>query len=92
MLLALTVPQVLTLLFLAVIAAWLAELLVGNAPTFGFIGAVVFSLLGVWLFITLPWLELSFEPRLEDIPVVRGLLGGIVVTSLFAYVQKKRRV
>ena len=91
-LLALTLPQILALLLLAVIAALIAELLVGNAPYFGFLGAIVTALLGVWLFVNLPWLEFSYEPRLEDIPAIRAVVGGVLVSGLLAFVRKKRSV
>ncbi len=92
MYLSLTLPQLLALLLLAVVAALIAELIVGNAPIFGFIGALVFSLVGVWLFVNIPWLEVAFEPRLEDLPVVRGILGGVLVSGLFAFVRKRRNI
>jgi uncharacterized membrane protein YeaQ/YmgE (transglycosylase-associated protein family) len=85
-----TIPQILAILFLAVVAALIAELIVGNAPYFGFIGAVVLALLGVWIFVSLPWLEITYEPRLEDIPVVRAVIGGVLVSGLFAFLRKKR--
>lgn len=90
--LPLTIPQLLALLFLAVIAAAIAELIVGNAPPLGFLGAIVLSVLGVCLFVNLPWFEVALEPRLEDMPVVRAILGGIVVSGLFAFVRKKRNI
>jgi uncharacterized membrane protein YeaQ/YmgE (transglycosylase-associated protein family) len=87
-----TIPQLLTLLLLAVIAAALAELIVGNAPMFGFVGAIVLSFLGVWIFVNLSWFQVPFEPRLEDLPVIRAVLGGVVVSGLFAFAQKKRSI
>lgn len=89
--LGLALPQLLALLFLAIIAAFIAELIVGNAPMLGFIGAIIFALLGAWLFILLPWFQFPLEPKLEDVPVIRAVIGGILTTSLFAFVRKKRR-
>ncbi len=86
--LLLTWPQVFVLLFLALIGAYLAELVIGNAPKFGFLGSVVLAVLGSWLFINLP-LDISVEPRLEDLPVVRAVLGGLLVVALFAYLKKQ---
>jgi uncharacterized membrane protein YeaQ/YmgE (transglycosylase-associated protein family) len=85
--LLLTWPQVFALLFLALIGAFLAELLVGNAPKFGVLGALVLAVLGSWLFINLP-LDISFEPHLEDLPVLRSILGSLLVVALFAFFRK----
>ncbi|MEI6045116.1 MAG: hypothetical protein WCS37_12260 [Chloroflexota bacterium] len=89
-LLPITLPLILALFFLAVVAACLAELIVGNPPFFGVIGAVLSAALGVWIFVSLPWFEISYEPRLEDLPVIRAVIGGVVVSGLFAFLRKKR--
>lgn len=83
-----SVPQIFALLFLATIAAFVAELLVRNAPPLGFVGGIVFGLVGVWFFANLPWLDLSIEPRLEDIPAVRAVLGGVIIVAIFAMFVK----
>ncbi len=88
--LTLTLPQILALLFLAVMAALLAELVIGNAPYFGFLGAFLTAFLGVLIFVKLPGPDLSFEPRMEDIPVVRAILGGALMAGIFALIRKKR--
>ncbi len=90
--LTLTIPQILAFLFLAVIAAFLGELVVGNAPFLGFLGALGAALLGVVLFVKLPLPEVTLEPRLEDIPVVRAILGGALIAALFAFIRKKRGI
>jgi hypothetical protein len=45
-----TWPQVFALLLLALVGAFLAERLVGNAPKYGFLGSLVLGVLGAWLF------------------------------------------
>jgi uncharacterized membrane protein YeaQ/YmgE (transglycosylase-associated protein family) len=87
----LTWPQVFTLLLLALAGAFLAELLVGNAPKFGFLGSVVLAVLGCWIFVNLP-LDISIEPRLEDMPVIRGILGAMLVVAVFAFFRKRSSV
>lgn len=86
--LAITWPQVFAIGLLAVIGAFLAELIVGNAPRFGLLGSLGLAVLGVWLFVNLP-LDVPLEPRLEDLPVVRGIVGGVVLVALFAFFKKQ---
>ncbi len=89
--LLLTWPQVFVLLLLALIGACLAELAVGNAPKFGFLGSLCLGILGSWLFINLPF-EVSIEPRLEDLPIIRAVLGGLLIVALFAFYRKRTSV
>jgi len=89
--LMLTWPQVFTLLLLALVGAFLAELLVGNAPKFGFLGSLVLAALGSWIFVNLP-LDITIEPRLEDMPVVRAILGAMLVVAVFAFFRKRNSV
>jgi uncharacterized membrane protein YeaQ/YmgE (transglycosylase-associated protein family) len=81
-------PQVFALLLLALVGAFLAERLVGNAPKYGFFGSLVLGTLGAWFFSNLP-LEIQIEPRLEDMPVVRSILGGLVLVAIFAFLRKQ---
>jgi uncharacterized membrane protein YeaQ/YmgE (transglycosylase-associated protein family) len=90
MIFPLTTPQLFALLVLAAIAAFLAELLIRNAPPLGFMGGLFLGLLGVWIFANITWLDVAIEPRLEDIPVVRALLGGILLVALFCYMRKRQ--
>jgi uncharacterized membrane protein YeaQ/YmgE (transglycosylase-associated protein family) len=83
-----TWPQVFALLLLALVGAFLAERLVGNAPKYGFLGSLALGVLGAWLFTNVP-LEIQLEPRLEDMPVVRAILGGLVLVAIFAFLRKQ---
>lgn len=85
-----TNPQIFALLFLATIAAFLAELLIRNSPPLGFIGGIILGLFGVWIFANLPGPNVAFEPRLEDIPTVRAVLGGVVVVAVFCYIRRRQ--
>ena len=87
--LVLTWPQIFALLLVAVIGAFLAEWWVGNSPRFGILGSVVIGIAGSWLFANLP-LDIAIEPRLEDMPVVRGVLGSLLLVATFAYFNKQR--
>jgi uncharacterized membrane protein YeaQ/YmgE (transglycosylase-associated protein family) len=73
---------------LALVGAFIAERVVGNAPKFGFMGSLVLGLLGAWLFIGLP-VNVEVEPRFEDIPLVRGLLGSFIIVTIFAFFRKQ---
>ncbi|MDB5081016.1 MAG: hypothetical protein JWP00_2940 [Chloroflexi bacterium] len=81
-------PQVFALILLALVGAFLAERVVGNAPKYGILGSLVLGILGAWFFSNLP-LEIQIEPRLEDMPVVRSVLGGLVLVAIFAYLRKQ---
>ncbi len=86
--LAITWPQFFAFMLLALVGAFLAELLVGNSPRFGFIGSVALAILGAWLFVNIP-VEISVEPRLEDWPVARAILGALVLVVVFAFFRKQ---
>lgn len=83
-----TWPQVFAFLLLVLIGAFLAERIIGNAPKYGFLGSLVLGILGAWFFANLP-LEIQIEPRLEDMPVVRSVLGGLVLVAIFAFLRKQ---
>ena len=86
--LAFTWPQFFVFFLLALTGAFVAERLVGNAPKFGFLGSVALAALGAWLFVNIP-VELSLEPRLEDLPVVRTILGALLIVAAFAFFRKQ---
>lgn len=83
-------PEIFALLFLATIAAFIGELIARNAPPFGFVGGIILGLLGVWIFANLPWPKLQFEPTLEQIPVIKAVIGGILIVTIFSYVRKRQ--
>ena len=83
-----TWPQTFALLILALVGAFLAEWLVGNTPKFGLLGSIALGVLGGWLFANLP-IDFPLEPHLEDMPVVRSILGALVLVAIFAYFRKQ---
>lgn len=83
-----TWPQVFAFLLLALVGAFIAERIVGNAPKYGFLGSLVLGILGAWFFANLP-VEIQIEPRLEDMPVVRSIIGGLVLVAIFAFLRKQ---
>ena len=85
-------PQIFALLFLATIAALIAELFVRNAPPFGFVGGLLLGVIGVFIFTLLPGPNISFEPRLEDIPAIRAVLGGFLIVAFFCFIRKRQSV
>ncbi|NWJ44948.1 MAG: hypothetical protein HXX08_03630 [Chloroflexi bacterium] len=85
-----TLPQFFALVFLAAIAAFLGELIAGAAPDFGFFGAIILAVFGVVILIELPLPQFDFEPTIEDIPIVRGVLGGIFLVAGFGFYRKRR--
>jgi uncharacterized membrane protein YeaQ/YmgE (transglycosylase-associated protein family) len=84
-----TLPQLFAILFLATLGALLAELIVRSAPAFGFLGAIVLAGLGVIIFTYIPFPEIALEPKLEDIPAVRAVLGAAIVCGLFCYLKRR---
>ncbi len=86
--LLLTWPQVCALLLLAIAGAFLAERIVGNTPRFGLLGSMALGVIGGWLFGNLPF-DFSLEPRLEDMPVIRTMLGALLLVAAFAYFRKQ---
>ena len=86
-----TLPQLFALLFLAAIAALLGELIAGAAPDFGFFGALILAFLGIIILVELPLPKFDFEPTFEDLPIVRGVLGGVFLVAGFGFYRKRRR-
>lgn len=84
-----TLPQLFALLFLATLGALLAELVVRSSPAFGFLGAIVLAGLGVVIFTYLPFPEIAIEPKLEEIPTVRAILGGMIVCGIFCFLKRR---
>lgn len=84
------IPEIFALLFLATVAALIGELIARNAPPFGFVGGIILGLLGVWIFANVPLPKLQFEPMLEQIPVIKAIIGGILIVALFSYIRKRQ--
>ena len=86
-----TLPQLLLLLAVACLAAWLSELLAQVAPPLGFVGAVLSAFIGAWLFAALPVAQVEAEPTFQDIPLIRSFVGALLVACIYGFYFKRQR-
>ncbi|MEA2573656.1 MAG: hypothetical protein QOH93_954 [Chloroflexia bacterium] len=80
-------PRIFVMLILAAVLGYLAHLLVGGRVPLGFVGAILFGLLGAWLAtdvirpsipITLPQ-----EPVFDNVTLITAGLGAFVLSLLW---------
>lgn len=74
-----------TLVYLAIaaIVGLIAEFVVGWRLPFGFIGAIVAALIGIWLLTNVIQIIIPGDPVFYGVPILRGLLGAIIVVALW---------
>jgi uncharacterized membrane protein YeaQ/YmgE (transglycosylase-associated protein family) len=89
-------------LVIAAIVGLVAEFLVGWRLPFGFIGAIIAALLGMWLLTNVIHLTISGDYVFYGVPLIRALLGAVILVALWhlltaplwrrrrAYYQRRR--
>jgi uncharacterized membrane protein YeaQ/YmgE (transglycosylase-associated protein family) len=70
-------------LIIAAIVGLVAEFLVGWRLPFGFIGAIVAALIGIWLLTDVISLTISGDPVIYGVPIIKALLGAIILVALW---------
>ncbi len=72
-------------LIIAAIVGLLAEFLVGWRLPFGFVGAIIAALIGIWLLTSVIQVSIpgDFTIAGQPIPLIKALLGAIVVVALW---------
>ncbi|SRR6266568_716734 len=69
---------------IAVIVGLIAEFLVGWRLPFGFVGAIIAALVGIWLLTVIPVGIPDF--KIQDVPIIHALIGGIIFVALWQLV------
>lgn len=76
-----------TLIYLAIAAlvGLVAEFIVGWRLPFGFVGAIIAALVGIWLLTSVVQVSIpgDFTIAGQPIPLIKALLGAIIVVALW---------
>src|SRR5207302_6214385 len=73
-------------LVVAAIVGLVAEFIVGWRLPFGFIGAIIAALVGIWLMtqvIQITGIGDIYIPTTPPVPLIRALIGGIILVALW---------
>ena len=78
--------NVIVYLIVAAVVGLIAETLVGWRLPFGFIGAIIAALIGIWLmtnFIHITGIDDINIPTNPPVPIVRALIGAIILVAIW---------
>ncbi len=70
-------------LIIAAIVGFAAEFIVGWRLPFGFIGAIIAALIGIWLMTQVIILTGIGDVNVYGVPIVRALIGAILFVALW---------
>jgi uncharacterized membrane protein YeaQ/YmgE (transglycosylase-associated protein family) len=70
-------------LIVAAIVGLVAEFLVGWRLPFGFIGAIIAALAGIWLLTNVIQVVIPGDPVIEGVPIIKCLLGAIILVAIW---------
>ncbi len=80
----LTLPQLLVYLLIAIIAAYLAGMIIHTAYPLGFVGAFLAGLIGEWLMLNVFHILLAPEISYAGIPIITALVGALILALIWA--------
>lgn len=70
-------------LIIAAIVGFVAEFIVGWRLPFGFIGAILAAILGMWLLTHVIQIVIPGDPVIYGVPLFKALLGAIILVALW---------
>ena len=76
-------PQLIAYLIIAAIVGLVAEFIVGWRLPFGFIGAIIAALVGIWLLTNVINVVIPFDVTIYGVPIIKALLGAIVLVAIW---------
>ena len=79
---AITLSMIVYLIIAAIIGL-IAEFIVGWRLPFGFIGAILAALLGMWLITNVINVVIPGDPVVYGVPLFKALIGAIIVVALW---------
>ncbi len=86
--------NVIVYLIVAAIVGLVAEAIVGWRLPFGFVGAIIIALIGIWLMTKVIIIDGIGDINIEGVPILRALIGAILLVALwhaFTYPSWRRR-
>src|SRR5437899_10866592 len=69
-------------LVVAAIVGLVAEFIVGWRLPFGFIGAIIAALVGIWLLTNVIQVVIPNDPIVYGVPIIKALLGAVLLVAL----------
>src|SRR5947209_16529930 len=70
-------------LIIAAIVGFIAEAIVGWRVPFGFIGAIIAALIGIWLMTQVIVITGIGDIYIQGVPIIRALIGAIILVALW---------
>ena len=70
-------------LVVAMVIGFIAEFIVGWRLPFGFVGAIIAALIGMWLMTSVFTISNMGDIYVDQIPLLRALIGAIVLVALW---------
>ena len=70
-------------LVVAAIVGLVAEFIVGWRLPFGFIGAIIAALVGIWLLTNVIQVVIPNDPTIYGVPIIKALLGAVLLVALW---------
>lgn len=70
-------------LIIAAIVGFLAEFLVGWRLPFGFVGAIIAALIGIWLMTQVIIISGFSDINVYGVPLIRALIGAIIFVAIW---------
>src|SRR5437868_12605949 len=83
-------------LIVAAIVGLVAEYIVGWRLPFGFIGAIIAALIGIWLMTQVIIITGIGDITISGVPIIRALIGAVIFVGIwhlitYAFVRRPRR-
>ena len=70
-------------LIIAAIVGFLAEFIVGWRLPFGFIGAIIAALIGIWLMTQVIIISGLGDINVYGVPIIRALIGAVIFVAIW---------
>jgi uncharacterized membrane protein YeaQ/YmgE (transglycosylase-associated protein family) len=75
--------NVIVYLIIAAVVGLVAEAIVGWRLPFGFIGAIIVALIGIWLMTQVIIIDGLPDINVDGVPLLRALIGAILLVALW---------
>ena len=70
-------------LIIAAIVGLIAEAIVGWRVPFGFVGAIIAAVIGIWLMTQVIIITGVGDINIQGVPIIRALIGAIILVALW---------
>src|SRR5438552_16603419 len=70
-------------LIIALVVGLIAEAIVGWRVPFGFVGAIIAAIIGIWLLTQVIIITGIGDIYIQGVPIIRALIGAIIFVSLW---------